>query len=77
MCACAVAGDVNIFLNDHDEAFTAEIEIMVAEPARCGPGQAEEAEQSRARPLVSLTKSGLFKQGVLRLLPGCSVVSGH
>lgn len=29
------AGDVNIFLNDHDEPHTAEIEIMVAEPRRC------------------------------------------
>lgn len=29
-------GDVNIFLNDHDEPHTAEIEIMVAEPRRWG-----------------------------------------
>lgn len=29
-------GDVNFFLNDYDEPHTAEIEIMVAEPRRCG-----------------------------------------
>lgn len=39
----AVAGDVNIFLNDHDEPLTAEIEIMVAEPRSRRKGLAEEA----------------------------------
>ena len=33
-----MAGDVNIFLNDHDDKYNAEIEIMIAEPRyrRCG-----------------------------------------
>ncbi|PRW57327.1 N-acetyltransferase 9 [Chlorella sorokiniana] len=39
----AMAGDVNIFLNDHDEPHTAEIEIMVAEPRSRRKGIAEEA----------------------------------
>ncbi|KAL4447998.1 hypothetical protein ABPG75_005217 [Micractinium tetrahymenae] len=39
----AMAGDVNIFLNDHEEPHTAEIEIMVAEPRSRRKGVAEEA----------------------------------
>ncbi|KAL4444972.1 hypothetical protein ABPG77_004022 [Micractinium sp. CCAP 211/92] len=39
----AMAGDVNIFLNDHEEPHTAEIEIMVAEPRSRRKGIAEEA----------------------------------
>lgn len=39
----AMAGDVNIFLNDYDEPHTAEIEIMVAEPRSRRKGMAEEA----------------------------------
>lgn len=33
-----MAGDVNIFLNDYDDKYNAEIEIMIAEPRyrRCG-----------------------------------------
>lgn len=35
MLALQPPGDVNFFLNDHDEPHTAEIEVMVAEPRRC------------------------------------------
>lgn len=37
------SGDVNIFLNDHEEPHTAEIEIMVAEPRSRRRGLAHEA----------------------------------
>ncbi|KAI3438398.1 hypothetical protein D9Q98_000830 [Chlorella vulgaris] len=39
----AMAGDVNFFLNDHDEPHTAEIEVMVAEPRSRCKGMAKEA----------------------------------
>lgn len=34
----SMVGDVNLFMNDHDNKFNAEIEIMIAEPRfrRCG-----------------------------------------
>jgi RimJ/RimL family protein N-acetyltransferase len=39
------AGDVNLFLNDHDDHSIAEIEIMIAEPASRRKGLATEALQ--------------------------------
>ena len=39
----ALCGDVNFFLNDHDEPTTAEIEVMVAEPRSRRKGIAAEA----------------------------------
>ncbi|PSC76460.1 histone H3 [Micractinium conductrix] len=38
-----MAGDVNLFLNDHEEPHTAEVEIMIAEPRSRRKGIAEEA----------------------------------
>jgi RimJ/RimL family protein N-acetyltransferase len=41
----AMAGDVNLFLNDADDATAAEIEVMLAVPAARGRGAAAEALQ--------------------------------
>lgn len=41
--AAAMAGDVNLYWNDCEEANTAEIEVMVAEPRSRRKGAAEEA----------------------------------
>lgn len=38
-----MCGDVNLFLNDHDDRLAAEIEIMVAEPGSRRKGIAREA----------------------------------
>jgi RimJ/RimL family protein N-acetyltransferase len=38
-----MAGDVNLFFNDHDDHRIAEIEVMVAEPSSRGKGIASEA----------------------------------
>lgn len=43
-CLCP-AGDVNFFLNDHDDRSIAEIEIMIAEPSSRRKGIATEALQ--------------------------------
>lgn len=34
----AMVGDVNLFFNDHDDATSAELEVMIAEPAARGRG---------------------------------------
>ncbi|XP_043688752.1 N-acetyltransferase 9-like protein [Telopea speciosissima] len=39
----AMVGDVNIYMNDLDDAQTAEIEIMIAEPKSRGKGLGEES----------------------------------
>ena len=39
----AMAGDVNLYFNDHEDRGTAEIEVMVAEPASRGKRVAQEA----------------------------------
>ncbi|MCO5581356.1 hypothetical protein L7F22_035238 [Adiantum nelumboides] len=40
-----MVGDVNLYMNDVEEPFTAEIEIMIAESARRGKGLGREAVQ--------------------------------
>ncbi|KAH7291116.1 hypothetical protein KP509_29G001100 [Ceratopteris richardii] len=41
----AMVGDVNLYMNDIEEPFTAEVEIMIAEPDCRGKGLAREAVQ--------------------------------
>lgn len=38
-----MAGDVNLFFNDYEDAFNCEMEIMIAEPKYRRKGFAEEA----------------------------------
>ena len=54
-----MAGDVNLFFNDHDDHRIAEIEVMVAEPSSRGKGLASEA--LRIFMAYGITQLGVIK----------------
>lgn len=65
-----MAGDCNLFWNDHDEKSTAEIEIMVAEQRSRRKGIAREALTLFMAYASTDLVSDLFSSN---LFPGCSL----